>query len=103
MKKVISMLLVLIVFGTCAVAYAAPDSRHNYFNGIVEYIGPTTIMVSGTQFNLAQKVDVLIQESNNGIINNRPGRMGDISKGNSVTVKESGNVVIEITIERWKR
>ncbi|MHB8880584.1 MAG: pilus assembly protein PilL [Thermodesulfovibrionales bacterium] len=103
MKKVIFMLVALIVVGTCAIAYSAPDTRHNYFNGIVEYIGPSTLTVSGSQFTLAQKVDVIIQVNNKGVFQTSPGKLGDISKGNSVTVKESGNVVVEITIERWKR
>lgn len=100
------MAKLLLIFSFLLLLFAAnvfAESHHYYFNGRVQAVSDNEIIVSGRKFTIAAKSKVAMQESRKGAIFERPGRIYQISIGDSVTVRVEGCTVNEILVERWKR
>ena len=102
MKRTLFLLVVvpvLLVWG----AAQAYDSGHSYINGRVTSIAGDTITIDDYTYRIDSKCRVVIVFKQDGSFHERPARLGEISRGDTVTAKKIANTLHEIMIERWRR
>ena len=101
MKRILFPLVVaaLFVWGV-AQAY---DSGHSYINGKVTSIAGATIAIEDASYTIDPKCRVVIIINENDSFHERPARLSEISRGDTVTAKKIANTLYEIMIERWRR
>lgn len=101
MKRIVSaIVLCLFLFSGLAAAY---DSGHIYRNGRVDAISSDKITIAGMNYKIDHRCKVVIQYKENNSFHERPATSGDVHTGDIVTAKETGAVIYEINIERWRR
>ncbi|MBI5640674.1 MAG: hypothetical protein HZA17_09635 [Nitrospirae bacterium] len=122
MKKIIFALFLVLITYTVSAAYG---TRHYYVTGRVDAVNSAGITIDGARFHLAahervkmpaaersagarsDEVEpvfkVIIQTRKGGVYQETAGKFVDLHPGDYVNAKLDGNVIIEITVERWKR
>ncbi len=100
MKKC-ALLVLFLVWCLGGGVYAL--SVHYYLNGRVNAVSDNSITVDGRVFKIVPRARVAIQTERNGAFFEDPARISNISRGDSVNVRVTGNTVDDIQIERWKR
>lgn len=104
MKRFLAALLLMTVcMALCASGAAAFRTAHTYLNGKVDSISGNLITIAGTTFQIHSKCRVVIVSGRNGAYFEDPASLRDVSSGYWVTVRQTGNLVDEIMIERWRR
>ena len=93
LNRYVLVCVVMLVALFAGVSYAA----HMYYIGVLTSFSDNQIMMDGTEYHLASKVKVILRVvGSNGAIQEKIGRLSDISSGNKVTIKVSNGEVTEV-------
>lgn len=98
-----SIILAAISIALITGTSAAYKTAHTYLNGKVESISGNLIVIEGTTFEIAPKCRVVAITEKNGAYFEDPASLKDVGRGGWVTVKQTGKIISEIMIERWRR
>lgn len=99
MRKYLAiLLLVQLIFVTALYGY---NTSHFYVTGKVERIESDYLVASGAKYYFARKklVVEITTVRNGGIIRSKASK-SDIRVGDTVVMRQDGNIIVEITIER---
>lgn len=98
-KTVFFTCMVLLILTGAALAYT---SGHSYINGKVTSIASDTVTIEDTTYKIDPKCKVVIAFKEQDSFHERPARVSDIVRGDTVTAKKIANTLYEIMIERWR-
>jgi len=98
-KRVFFTCMVLLILAGAALAYT---SGHSFINGNVRSIDSDTITIEDRTYTIDPKCKVVIAYKEQDSFHERPARVSDIVRGDTVTAKKIANTLYEIMIERWR-
>lgn len=98
-KRVFLTFMFFLVLTGAALAYT---SGHIFINGKVTSIAGDTIVIEDTTYQIDSKCKVVIAYKEQDSFHERPARVSDIVRGDTVTAKKIANTLYEIMIERWR-
>jgi len=76
---------------------ATSHAAHMYYIGVLTSFSNNQMVVDGRNYPLSQKIKVILRiVGNNDAIHEKPGRLSDISVGNTITIKVSNGEITEI-------
>ena len=100
MKRILFLSVAFVLFAlTLAQAY---QTGHVFINGKVVLIAGNMITIGDATYKVDPTCKVVIAFKEHGSFHERPARLLDVARGDSVTAKKIANTLYEIMIERWK-
>ena len=102
MKRALFCLVVVSLLLCGAIAWAY-NSGHVYINGKVTSIVGDSITIEDYTYRIDPKCKVVVVFKENDSYHERPGRLSEVNRGDTVTAKKIANTLYEIMIERWRR
>ncbi len=102
MRRALFSLMVVPVLLVWGVAQAY-DSGHTYINGRVTSVSGGTIAIDDYIYRIDPKCRVVIVFKQDNSFHERPARLSEVGRGDTVTAKKIANTLYEIMIERWRR